>query len=142
MSRVRIYLPLTAAEVDVLLAGDSLRPATAYAVTVRLASVTPGADVEELEYAAFLDAAAAAGRARSGDIAARRVIAAADVDPGAVTELALPHERTPAEVALGAPVDLRAIASLHVDEEPGSDDDSDLLWFDATEALSVRQLLT
>ena len=142
MSRVRIYLPLTAAEVDVLLAGGSLRPTTAYAVTVRLASVTPGADVEVVMDTVHPAPAAATGGPRPGAIRARGVITTADVDPGAVTELALPHERTPAEVALGAPVDLRAIASLHVDEEPGSDDDSDLLWFDATEALSVRQLLT
>ncbi len=141
MTRVRIYVPLCAPDLDVLLAGDPLRPTTGYAVTLRLASATPGADVEELEYAAFLEAAAAAGRARRGRVT-RRVIAAADVDPGEVTEPAVSDGRTPAEVVLAAPVDLRAIASLHVDEEPGGRDDSDLLWFDASEALSVRQLLT
>ncbi len=54
MTRVRIYVPLCAPDLDVLLAGDPLRPTTGYAVTLRLASATPGADVEELEYAAFL----------------------------------------------------------------------------------------
>jgi hypothetical protein len=141
MSRVRIYLPLTAADLDALSGGTALTRPTAYAVTVRLASITPGADPEELEYAAFLQAAAAAGRARGAD-PTRRVVAAADVEAESVTEQALPEGRTPAEVALSALVPARAIASFHVDELPGGTDDADLLWFDASELLSVRQLLS
>ena len=48
MSRVRIYLPLAAPDVEALAAGTALTRSTGYAVTVRLASVTPGADPEEL----------------------------------------------------------------------------------------------
>jgi hypothetical protein len=142
MSRVRIYLPLTAADLDALSGGTALTRPTAYAVTVRLASITPGADPEELEYAAFLLAAAAAGRARGSDPTTRRVVAAADVEAESVTEQALPEGRTPAEVALAASVPARAIVSFHVDELPGGTDDADLLWFDASELLSVRQLLS
>ena len=140
MSRVRIYLPLTSADLDALDAGAALTRPTAFAVTVSLASVTPGADPEELEYAAFLEAAAAAGHARGGDTATRRVIAAADVDSVSVTEPAQPHGRTPAEVALSAPVTARAIVSFHVDELPGGTDNGDLLWFDVSELVSVRQV--
>ena len=142
MSRVRIYLPLAAPDVEALAAGTALTRSTGYAVTVRLASVTPGADPEELEYAAFLDAPAAAGRARGPGRSARRVVAAADVEAESVTEPALPDGRTPAEVALAAPVTARAIVSFHVDELAGGIDDGDLLWFDASELISVRQLLS
>jgi hypothetical protein len=141
MSRVRIYLPLSGTDLDRLAAGKPLTLATGHAVTVRLASATPGADVEELEYAAFLDAAAAAGRMRGRAQTARRVIAAADVAPDAVTEPALPQGRTPAEVSLSAPIPVRAIVSFHVDEHEGGSDDADLLWFDASELVSVRALM-
>ncbi len=152
MSRVRVYLPLTEAELSALAAGQDLSPRPAYAVTVRLASQSPGADVEELEYAAFVDAAAAASRRRTaaqasggGDLGRRstkRVVAAADVAPEAVTEPALPEGRTAAEVILTSAVPLRALASLHVDEQPGSTVDADLLWYDASEVLTVLQLLS
>ena len=58
MPIARVYLPLTAAQLADLaahgeLAGDRVR---AYAVTPGLADGFPGADEEELEYAAVRDA--------------------------------------------------------------------------------------
>lgn len=142
MTRVRVYLPLTSTDLAALAGGGALGVGPAYCVTVRLASLTPGADIDELEYAAFLDAAAAADRARGADGTVRRVIAAADVEPGSVTEPALPQGHTPAQVSLTAPLAMRAIASFHVDESPGGTNNADLLWFDASELLTVRQLLS
>ena len=64
----------------------------------------------------------------------RRVVGAADLDSDAVAEADDPDD--PGQVRLGAPVALRALVSLHVDEEPGSDDE--LQWYDVTELQSVR----
>lgn len=142
MTRVRTYLPLSSADVQALAAGNAIEPSAAFAVTERLASTHPGADVESLEYAAFLEAAAAAGRARGADSTARRVIASVDVRPASVSEPARPEGQTPALVRLDTTVALRAVASFHVDEQPGGTDDAHLLWFDASEVLSVRQSLS
>ena len=142
MSRVRIYLPLTGADLSTLLDVGSITVGTAFAVTVQLTATTPGADVEELEYAAFLQAAAAAELTRPDEPPARRLIAAADVAAETVTEPVLLPGHSAAAVVLGEPVPLRAVAAFHVDEEPGGTDDADLLWFDASEVLTVRRLLS
>ena len=137
MTHARIYLPLTVADADAL-AGPTaaVSPATAYAVTEALRSSLPGADEEELEYAAMTEAAAAAGRHRGGDLV-RRAVGAADVDPRAVEERGDPQE--PARIGLRAAVPLQSFVSLHLDEEPGGADD--LLWYDITEIDLVRGLL-
>jgi len=146
MPVVRIYLPVGRRELEHLQATGTVdaspsSPRQGFAVTDELRSRTPGADVEELEYAAFADAVAASASARSapGD---RRVVAATDADPewvstgggGAVSS-----------VALVAPVPRSRIASFHVDEDRGVPDDGgqsdDLLWYDVTELAEVCTLL-
>jgi hypothetical protein len=129
VTRVRVYLPVGAAEVAAWLAGAALAPPReAYAVTPALRATHPGADLEELEYAALVQAAAAAGRER-GQRPLRRAIAAVDVASAAVQVDGSPDGR----VRLTAPLARRDLAAVHVDELAGGDDDADLLWFDATE---------
>ena len=107
----------------------------------------PGHDVEDLEYAAFSDAVAAAGAIRppAGEPAPRRVVIAADVDP---EWLAADKPKSPPDsicaVELTEPVPLARVASFHIDERGASTDDAvaaavdALLWYDATELDEVR----
>ena len=142
MRAARVYLPLSAAQLEALAGpGQSVTPTIGYAVTDRLERAHPGADEEQLEYAAFQAASAEAARRLAGK-PERRVVAAADVDRAALVDEDAPDEDAPDElgrVRLGAPVLLRTIVSLHVDEQPGSDDG--LQWYDVTELQSVRALL-
>lgn len=142
MPVVRVYVPLGRESLEKLVATGSLAagpgtPRIAYAVTPGLASSAPGLDVEDLEYAAFCDAVEAASGLRAAP-ADRRVVAAADVDPGAV----VPRDGSPvSKVALTAAVPLSRIASFHVDDEVtvGQDDEADeLLWYDVTELDDVQ----
>jgi hypothetical protein len=141
MPIARVYLPLTAAQLAELasrgeLAGDRVR---AYAVTPGLADSFPGADEEELEYAALRDASDAA-RALRGPGQTHRVIAAADVDAAL---LHVPDDAAgdvPSRQDVQGPVALRRVASFHVDEAPT--DDADLLWYDVTEIDEVVRLST
>ena len=70
MAVVRVYVPLGRGDLEGLAAAGSL-PAgpddqiAAYAVTSALRSGAPGLDVEDLEYAAFTDAVAAAAAAEA-----------------------------------------------------------------------------
>lgn len=146
MPVVRVYLPVGRRELERLratgtLAASPTSPRHGFAVTDGLRSGTPGVDVEELEYAAFVDAVAASGSARSapGD---RRVVAAADADPEWVSA---GGGGTVSSVDLVAPVPMSRIAAFHVDEHRGVEDDAgladDLLWYDVTELAEVRTLL-
>ncbi len=137
----RVYLPLTATELAALrasgeLTGDRVR---AYAVTPGLQDAFPGADDEELEYAALRDASDAARALRDAG-QTHRVVAAADVDEAF---LLVPDDAAgdvPSRQDLRGPVALRRIASFHVDEAPT--DDADLLWYDVTEIDEVVRLST
>jgi hypothetical protein len=143
--QTRVYLPLTVSELRRLGRDGTLAPAPipAYAVTVDLRRERPGADEEELEYLAFLDAAG------SGTAGTVRVVAAADVDADAVEEL-LAREAPVSEVRVTVPVPMRHVASLHVAEGPVAtaagngipDLASGFSWYDATELDVVVDLLT
>lgn len=159
MPVVRIYVPIGRRELDDLaetgvLAADHTAPRDAFAVTDTLRSRAMGLDLEDLEYAAFSDAVAASGAARSRPDD-RRVVAAADADPDwVVTRDAGPVSPVSpvSSVDLVAPVPVNRIASFHVDENPvvGADvsegrasegDTDELLWYDVTELDEVRDLL-
>ncbi|MEO7234521.1 MAG: hypothetical protein ABIW80_04020 [Lapillicoccus sp.] len=139
----RIYLPLSAEELRRLGAQGDLAPApfTAYAVTDDLRRDHPASDEEELEYLAFTDAdAAASGEAgAAGEV---RLLAAADVDESAVTEL-LDAGRAVSAVRVSTAVPRRHVVSFHV-AEPAQGADGGLpayAWYDATELDVVLDLL-
>ena len=138
MTQTRIYLPLTSAAVRALAERREVGPApvAAFAVTDRLKSQIPGADREEWEYAALTDAVEAAGAARAGS-AAKRVVAAADVDRAVVAV----DDGGRATVSVSAPVSLSRVVSFHIDENAGDEGMADLLWYDATELAEVLRLL-
>jgi len=136
MSRTRIYLPVDTDDLRALHDGASLPPPrAAHAVTSALRASLPGADLEELEYAALLAAAGAARRAR-GQTAGRRVVVAADVATGTIRPADATEGTGPtdgrSDGGLTAPLGLRDVASFHADEQPGGGDE-DLLWFDVSE---------
>ena len=114
---MRVYLPTTFPALAQGVAGGEFGPAPllAYAVTPALREWYASGDSEELEYAATIDAARASLRLLAGDPAApaRRVVVAADVPD---TTVSLSADVHPAAVHLSAPVRLRDVASVHVDE--------------------------
>ena len=141
MPLTRVYLALTADDLEALGAGRPLGPAPIHAHAVTPALGRPGlvTDEEELEHLAWLAATdEAVGRTAGG--ALRRVVASADVDAATVVHPTAPD--TASRVELSAPVDLRRIVSFHVDVEPGATDPTDLLWYDVTELGDVRALVT
>ena len=137
---VRIYLPVDAAHLRELHEQARIaEPPPAFAVTPRLARAAAGADTEELEYAAML-AAAAHAAAQRGLVRVRRVVAAADLPAAVVAEPIDPLEVPLAQVRVLEPVLRRQVASFQVDELPGGSSDDDLMWYDATELDTVRDL--
>lgn len=141
MTQTRIYLALTPDGLRALARNREVGPppVAAYAVTARLERANPAsADEEELEHAAFTEAAGAAMSLQGNDVA-KRVLAAADVDPGLVEPDGNRQELS--AVTVSGPVLLRHIVSLHVDENPGDTGTDDLLWYDVTELDEVLRLL-
>ena len=146
MAVVRVYVPLGRGDLEGLAAAGSLPagpgdPISAYAVTPALRSGAPGLDVEDLEYAAFTDAVAAAAGVRESPHH-RRVVAAADADPSWV----VPGVADPASrVGLVAPVPLSRVASFHIDDASAvgvaAEEADELLWYDVTELDDVRSFL-
>ncbi len=139
MPLTRVYLPLTAADLAALEAGDEVGrpPVPAHAVTPALGRPGLTTDEEELEHLAWLAATEEAG-ATSG-AGARRVVAAADVDTEVVAHPTSPDR--PSRVELTEPVRRRDVVSFHVDEQPGAQDPADMLWYDVTELAEVRRLV-
>jgi uncharacterized protein DUF6912 len=138
MPLTRVYLPLSADDLDALAAGRDLGPAPLAAHGVTPALGRPGltTDEEELEHDAWVAATEEATARAAG---ARRVIASADVDAAVV---AVPGQSdVPSRVEVGAPVARSRVVSFHVDEEPGGTGTADLLWYDVTELDAVRALL-
>lgn len=143
MPVVRVYVPLGRAGLEELARTGALTagpgsPRAAYAVTSRLERVAPGLDVEDLEYAAFSDAVAAAARLRAAP-SDRRVVASADADASWVA----PREGAPvSKVVLTAAVPLARVASFHIDDEVTGgveeEEADELLWYDVTELDDVR----
>jgi hypothetical protein len=156
---MRVYLPATLAGLAAAYAeGSFAAPIDAHAVTGAVREWYTSGDVEELEYAAFTEAAEASLRliALAGG-PPRRVVVAADVRDSAVRPRE--HQRFRSSVGVGEAVPLSAVASVHVDEESAADvitaalaaidgadagdDDAqfaldeaeatELLWYDVTE---------
>jgi hypothetical protein len=142
MPVVRIYVPIGGEALHELArvghVGASVdAPVAAFAVTEELTAQAPALDEEDLEYAAFVDAVAAAGTRRDhrGD---RRLVLAGDADP----ESLRPAAGAPSAVRLIDDLPLSRIASFHVDEagpHPGAvqDEADSLLWYDVTELAEV-----
>jgi hypothetical protein len=162
---MRVYLPTTLEGLAAASATGSFPgPAQAHAVTGAVREWYVSGDLEELEYAAFTEAAEASLRslAPSGAVP-RRVVVAADVPDTAVRPL--PGDRFRSAVEVGGPVPLRAVASVHVDETEAADvvraalaalaaadagdDDArfaldeaeatELLWYDVTEIADLLE---
>ena len=113
---MRVYLPATSRLLRQLVDEGGLAGATAaYAVTPALRESYAEGDLEELEYVASQDAAAASLRLIAADDAAarRRVVLAADVpDTAAVPDAAQGRSG----VRLTVPVPRDRVAAVHVDE--------------------------
>ncbi len=138
MPLTRVYLPLTAADLDALAAGGTLGPAVpAHAVTPALGRPGLTTDEEELEHLAWVDATEEAGVLAPEGV--RRVVGAADVDTEVVVHPTGPDRAS--RVELVAPVRRRDVVSFHVDEEPGASEPTDMLWYDVTELDEVRALV-
>lgn len=140
MTQARIYLPLLPEAVRRLAADREVGPApvAAFGVTGRIERADPTGLEEEWEYAALSEAVDAAAELQ-GTTVAKRVVAAADVDPGVVS----PDGTRDAlgAVTVSVAVALRQVVSFHVDEEAGNQGMEDLLWYDATELDEVLRLL-
>ena len=113
---MRVYLPATTTIARQLLDQRRLDPPlTAFAVTPGLREWYVDDDIDELEYAAMLEAARASLRLIDADPSAarRRVVVALDA-PDADVELRDDLDR--GVVRLGAPVPLASVASVHLDD--------------------------
>ncbi|MCD0446738.1 hypothetical protein LO763_24265 [Glycomyces sp. A-F 0318] len=107
----RVYLPADVAMLAHLAESGEVRPvATVHAVTAWLVGAAPGADVEDLEYTAFADAAAASVALLAGQVP-RRVVISADVPEALVIDRA---EGTEAD--FDGAVALKQVAAIHVDD--------------------------
>jgi hypothetical protein len=140
MTQTRIYLPLAPDGVRRLAAERQIGPApvAAFSVTERVERADPTGLEEEWEYAALTEAADAAA-VLQGTTVAKRVVAAADVDPGWVSTDG--GRDGLAAVTVSSAVPLALIVSFHVDEAAGDQGMKDVLWYDATELDEVlRQL--
>jgi hypothetical protein len=113
---MRVYVPGTARSLQALLDSSELGPPplTAFAVTPGLREWYTEGDIDELEYAALLDAARGSLRLLDEDPTAprRRVVVAADV-PDNVVQVRPDLDRSVVRVTAAIP--LRAVASVHVD---------------------------
>jgi hypothetical protein len=140
MTQTRIYLPLAPDGMRRLAAQRQIGPApiAAFSVTERVERADPTGLEEEWEYAALTEAVDAATLLQ-GTTVAKRVVAAADVDPGWVSTDGTREGL--AAVTVSAVVPLGRIASFHVDETSGDQGMEDLLWYDATELDEVLRLL-
>ena len=113
---MRVYVPATTTELRALVETSMLRPGmTAFAVTPALREWYVDDDIEELEYAALLEAARASLRLVQADATAarRRVVLALDVADADVT---VRDDLDRGVVKLGVPLELAKIASVHVDD--------------------------
>lgn len=157
---MRVYVPLTlgrlaeaykAGEVGAGVgagAGGEGGSLSAYAVTPALREWCGSDDVEELEYAALSQAAAASLRliAEESGGARRRVVLAADVAEGALADVAGAEAGALGEVRVAGVLPFKKVAAVHVDAEDAEADvaaalgsagqgdavgveDHELLWF-------------
>lgn len=112
----RVYVPATLVAVAELRRRGRLAAAEAYAVTPALRERYGAGDEEELEYAAFTEAARVALRLLHADPAAprRRVVIAADA-PDAEVAPARPGDRHNGAAVRVGEIPLSEVASIHVD---------------------------
>jgi hypothetical protein len=114
---MRVYLPATTSTLRELLTVGELGPAplTAFAVTPGLREWYLDDDLEELEYAAMMEAARGSLRLIDADAAAapRRAVLAADVADGQVT---VRDDLDRGVVQLAQPVPMASIAAAHLDD--------------------------
>lgn len=107
----RIYVPANAAMLRTLADTGEVKPVSAvHAVTAWLRREAPGADVEDLEYTAFADAAAASVALLPGQ-EPRRVVISADVPDDRVAEHG---DGTGADFS--GSVKLKKVAAVHMDD--------------------------
>jgi hypothetical protein len=115
---VRIYLPATTTQLRELLDTGvlGLAPVTAFAVTPALREWYVDDDIEELEYAAMLEAARASLRLLDADpgAARRRVVVAAEVPDPLVT---VRDDLDRGVVRVAEPVAMTHVASVHMDDD-------------------------
>jgi len=119
---MRVYLPGTLTLLLALRdAGELTAPMTGFAVTPTLREWYASSDAEELEYAAYTDAARGSLRLLDADPLAprRRVVIAADV-PDAAVEVLSDLDRDAVRVAV--PVTLSDVVSLHIDNSEAEAD--------------------
>lgn len=113
---MRVYLPATTRVLRELVDTGELGPAplTGFAVTPGLREWYTEGGVEELEYAALLEATRGSLRLLDEDptSARRRAVVVADVPDGAVSSR---PDLDRAVVRVNQPVPLRLVASVHVD---------------------------
>ena len=117
---MRVYIPATWPMLRKLVAAGRFDPVggTAFALTPRLRESYVAGDEEELEYAAMNEAARASLRLLAVEFGlgedstpARRVVVSADLD------VTLRPDLDDGAVRIRGPVDLSAIAAVHVDAE-------------------------
>jgi hypothetical protein len=118
---VRVYLPATPEHLRGALGTGQFEESgaaqlTAFAVTAGLREWYVDDDIEELEYAAALEAARASLRMLSTDPSAprRRVVVAVDVAESAVT---VRDDLDRGVVRVTGPIPLTAVASVHIDDK-------------------------
>src|SRR5215213_2758535 len=118
---MRVYLPTTLAGLAAAWAAAAFEePLDAHAVTGAVREWYVSGDLEELEYAAFTEAAEASlRRLTDAGEPRRRVVVAADVPDADVRPRGDDRYRSAVTVASAVP--LRAVASVHVDEEQAQD---------------------
>jgi hypothetical protein len=116
---MRVYFPATTRTLRELIDTGELGPPplTGFAVTPQLRAWYRDSDLDELEYAALLDAARGSLRLLDADPAAapRRAVVAADVPDEEVT---IRSDLDRDVVRVAAPVPLKLVAAVHID---GSD---------------------
>ncbi|MGI5160866.1 DUF6912 family protein [Microbispora sp. CA-102843] len=125
---MRVYLPSTISALARVVAAGELGPAplTGFAVTPALIEWYVSGDTEELEYVALTEAARASLRMLAADrkdgveVAARRVVIAAEVPDEIVKAGADLEER--ARVRVLEPIPMRLVAAVHVDDADAAPD--------------------
>jgi len=116
----RVYLPVTPALLErARVEGRFEPPLRGHAVTEALATELPGADQEELEYAAMQAAALDALATLGPDDRPRRLVAAVDA---ATWTAADRSDAASSLVDVTVPVPLRRLASVHADSGDAEDD--------------------
>lgn len=126
---MRVYVPVTVARLETLVADGELRAAggTAFALTPALREAYSSGDTDELEHVAMGEAARASLRLLGSEleaagangepvVALRRAVLAVDLE-----EVTLRPDLDDAVVRLGRPVLMADVASAHVDTADAED---------------------